>query len=75
MRPLTDDETRLVFEKLKKYIGQNLGLKCKMDDRWDGGMILGPGNEPPAGPARRPRSGRHTGVAWGGAPIIDQGGC
>jgi len=24
MRALTDDETRLVFEKLKKYIGQNL---------------------------------------------------
>jgi len=33
MRPLTDDETRLVFEKLKKYIGQNLR---QMVDRPDG---------------------------------------
>ena len=24
MRPLTDEETRVVFDKLKKYIGQNL---------------------------------------------------
>eukprot|EP00435_Cladocopium_sp_Y103_P067771 s1551_g30.t1 len=33
MRALTDDETRLVFEKLKKYIGQNLR---QMVDRPDG---------------------------------------
>ncbi|CAK9093482.1 unnamed protein product [Durusdinium trenchii] len=33
MRALTDDETRLVFEKLKKYIGQNLR---QMVDRADG---------------------------------------
>eukprot|EP00928_Gymnodinium_smaydae_P047346 TRINITY_DN31593_c0_g1_i1.p1 TRINITY_DN31593_c0_g1~~TRINITY_DN31593_c0_g1_i1.p1 ORF type:complete len:181 (-),score=38.37 TRINITY_DN31593_c0_g1_i1:30-572(-) len=33
MRPLTDDETRLVFEKLKKYIGQNLR---QLVDRPDG---------------------------------------
>ena len=24
MRPLTNEETRVVFDKLKKYIGQNL---------------------------------------------------
>ncbi|CAJ1400528.1 unnamed protein product [Effrenium voratum] len=33
MRALTDDETRLVFEKLKKYIGTNLR---QMVDRPDG---------------------------------------
>eukprot|EP00434_Breviolum_minutum_P032832 symbB.v1.2.029039.t1/scaffold3137.1/size62610/1 len=33
MRALSDDETRLVFEKLKKYIGQNLR---QMVDRPDG---------------------------------------
>jgi len=33
MRALTDDETRLVFEKLKKFIGQNLR---QMVDRPDG---------------------------------------
>ena len=32
MRPLTDEETRVVFDKLKKYIGQNLR---QLEDRPD----------------------------------------
>ena len=33
MRPLSDEETRLVFEKLAKYIGGKLKLMIERDDR------------------------------------------
>jgi len=33
MRPLTDDETKIVFEKLTKYVGENVRL---LVDRPDG---------------------------------------
>jgi 60S ribosome subunit biogenesis protein NIP7 len=33
MRPLTDDETKLVFEKLAKYIGGKLKLMLENDDK------------------------------------------
>uniref|UniRef100_A0A3B3Q9H8 NIP7 nucleolar pre-rRNA processing protein n=1 Tax=Paramormyrops kingsleyae TaxID=1676925 RepID=A0A3B3Q9H8_9TELE len=33
MRPLTDDETKIMFEKLSKYIGENIKL---LVDRPDG---------------------------------------
>ena len=32
MRPLTDEETRLVFEKLSKYVGENLRLLVDRPD-------------------------------------------
>jgi 60S ribosome subunit biogenesis protein NIP7 len=33
MRPLTDEETKLVFEKLAKYIGGKLKLMIERDDK------------------------------------------
>jgi len=33
MRPLTDDETKLVFEKLAKYIGGKLKYMIERDDK------------------------------------------
>lgn len=33
MRPLTDDETEKLFEKLAKYIGENIKLLLENDDR------------------------------------------
>jgi 60S ribosome subunit biogenesis protein NIP7 len=33
MRPLTDEETKLVFEKLAKYIGAKLKLMLENDDK------------------------------------------
>jgi 60S ribosome subunit biogenesis protein NIP7 len=33
MRPLTNEETKLVFEKLVKYIGQKLKVMIERDDR------------------------------------------
>lgn len=34
MRPLTDDETEKVFEKLAKYIGENIKLLLESDEEY-----------------------------------------